>query len=45
MFSYFSDGEKWHKFRSKVNSTMMQPKSTKLYVAPIDAVATDFIKR
>jgi len=24
---------------------MMQPRSTKLYVGPIDAVASDFIKR
>jgi hypothetical protein len=41
----YSQGEEWHNFRSKVNQTMMQPRSTKLYVGPIDAVASDFIKR
>ncbi|XP_023726868.1 probable cytochrome P450 301a1, mitochondrial [Cryptotermes secundus] len=40
-----TQGETWQKFRSKVNHTMMQPKSTKLYVAPIDSVANDFLKR
>ncbi|KAJ9595930.1 hypothetical protein L9F63_012877, partial [Diploptera punctata] len=38
-------GETWQKFRTKVNQTMMQPRSTKLYVAPIDAVADDFVER
>jgi len=41
----FSQGETWQKFRSKVNQIMMQPKSTKLYVGPIDSVASDFLKR
>jgi hypothetical protein len=41
----YSQGEEWQKFRSKVNQTVMQPRSTKLYVGPIDAVASDFIKR
>ncbi|PNF42439.1 putative cytochrome P450 301a1, mitochondrial [Cryptotermes secundus] len=40
-----TQGEIWQKFRSKVNPTMMQPRSTKLYVAPIDSVANDFLKR
>ncbi|GFG29406.1 hypothetical protein Cfor_03604, partial [Coptotermes formosanus] len=40
-----TQGEEWQKLRSKMNQTMMQPRSTKLYVAPIDAVANDFIKR
>ncbi|PNF13667.1 hypothetical protein B7P43_G16772 [Cryptotermes secundus] len=40
-----TQGETWQKFRSKVNPTMMQPKSTKLYVTPIDSVANDFLKR
>ena len=41
----YSQGEEWQNFRSKVNRTMMQPRSTKLYVGPIDTVASDFIKR
>jgi hypothetical protein len=41
----FSQGENWQNFRSKVNQTMMQPKSTKLYVGPVDSVANDFLKR
>jgi hypothetical protein len=41
----YSQGEEWQNFRSKVNQTMMQPRSTKLYVGPIDTVASDFIKR
>jgi hypothetical protein len=41
----YSQGEEWQKSRSKVNQTMMQPRSTKLYVGPIDAVASDFVKR
>jgi len=40
-----SQGEEWQNFRSKVNQTMMQHRSTKLYMGPIDAVASDFIKR
>ncbi|KAJ9595932.1 hypothetical protein L9F63_012879 [Diploptera punctata] len=40
-----SQGAQWQKFRSKVNPTMMQPRSTKLYVGPMDTVANDFIKR
>jgi hypothetical protein len=41
----YSQGEEWQNFRSKVNQTMMQPRSTKLYVGPIDAVASVFINR
>jgi hypothetical protein len=41
----FSQGETWQKFRSKVNQIMMQPRSTKLYVGPIDSVANDLVKR
>lgn len=40
-----SQGEEWQQFRSKVNQPMMQPRSTKLYVEPIDDVAQDFITR
>ncbi|PSN42152.1 hypothetical protein C0J52_18994 [Blattella germanica] len=40
-----TQGEEWHTFRTKVNQIMLQPKTTKLYVQPIDAVATDFIER
>lgn len=40
-----NQGEEWYKFRSKVNPVMMQPRSVQLYVAPMDAVATDFITR
>jgi hypothetical protein len=45
LFLKFSNGEEWQIFRSKVNPSMMQPKAIKPYVAPIDKVATDFIKR
>ncbi|XP_069672594.1 probable cytochrome P450 301a1, mitochondrial [Periplaneta americana] len=38
-------GEEWRTFRSKVNQPMMQPRVTKLYVAPINSVADDFLKR
>lgn len=40
-----AQGEEWHNFRRKVNPIMMHPKSTKLYIAPIHAVASDFIER
>lgn len=40
-----TQGEIWQKFRTKVNQVMMKPRSTKLYVGPIDAVAKDFIQR
>lgn len=40
-----SQGPEWQQFRSKVNPPMMQPRSAKLYVGPIDAVAQDFINR
>ncbi|KDR20887.1 putative cytochrome P450 301a1, mitochondrial, partial [Zootermopsis nevadensis] len=40
-----TQGQSWKNFRSKVNQTMMQPRSTKLYVGPIDSVANDFLKR
>ncbi|PSN42151.1 hypothetical protein C0J52_18993 [Blattella germanica] len=39
-----SQGEQWQKSRTKVNQTMMQPRSTKLYISPINAVADDFIE-
>ncbi|XP_069672037.1 probable cytochrome P450 301a1, mitochondrial [Periplaneta americana] len=38
-----SQGAEWQQFRTKVNQPMLQPRSTKMYVGPIDAVAQDFI--
>ncbi|XP_068083426.1 probable cytochrome P450 301a1, mitochondrial isoform X2 [Anabrus simplex] len=40
-----SQGETWQEFRSKVNQPMMQPRSAKMYVTPINDVAEDFINR
>lgn len=40
-----TQGEVWYNFRSKVNTPLMQPKITKLYVPKIDAVAQDFVKK
>ncbi|XP_049811771.1 probable cytochrome P450 12a5, mitochondrial [Schistocerca nitens] len=37
--------EEWHDFRRKVNQAMLQPRSAKLYVGPIDQVAEDFVNR
>ncbi|KAJ9594070.1 hypothetical protein L9F63_014503, partial [Diploptera punctata] len=39
------EGEEWQSFRSKVNPILMQPSAPRMYVAPIDAVANDFIDR
>ncbi|XP_047115025.1 probable cytochrome P450 301a1, mitochondrial isoform X2 [Schistocerca piceifrons] len=37
--------EEWYDFRRKVNQAMLQPRSAKLYVGPIDQVAEDFVNR
>lgn len=36
-------GEKWAEMRSKVNPVMLQPKTVKMYIPTIDAVASDFL--
>ncbi|KAI4463906.1 cytochrome p450 [Holotrichia oblita] len=38
-------GEKWQKFRSKVNKVMLQPKITKTYIKPIETIAMEFVQR
>lgn len=38
-------GEKWKKFRSKVNPALLQPKTIKLYSSVLDEVARDMINR
>ncbi|GJQ77283.1 putative cytochrome P-450 [Trypoxylus dichotomus] len=38
-------GEKWQKFRSKVNKVMLQPRVTKTYIKPIEATAIEFVER
>lgn len=38
-------GENWLKMRSAVNPVMMQPKTVKTYIDPIDEVAQDFVKK
>ncbi|XP_049811773.1 probable cytochrome P450 301a1, mitochondrial isoform X2 [Schistocerca nitens] len=40
-----TQGEEWYNFRRKVNQPLMQPRSAKLYVGPIDQVAEDFVNR
>lgn len=40
-----SQGKDWGDFRSAVNQVMMQPRSVREYVEPIDAVARDFVDR
>ncbi|XP_049960933.1 probable cytochrome P450 301a1, mitochondrial [Schistocerca serialis cubense] len=41
----FSEGEKWLELRRKVNRPMMQPRSAKQYMAPIDSIALEFVDR
>lgn len=36
-------GKEWAEMRSKVNPIMLQPKTVKLYIPPIDEVAVDFL--
>ncbi|XP_067001961.2 probable cytochrome P450 49a1 [Anabrus simplex] len=43
--AFFTQGKKWYDFRSKVNQTMMQPRSSKLYVKPIDEVTNELVDR
>ncbi|BES90256.1 cytochrome P450 [Nesidiocoris tenuis] len=38
-------GEKWHKFRSKVQQSMLQPKTAKMYISPISETADEFVER
>jgi cytochrome P450 family 49 subfamily A len=38
-------GEKWYKFRSRVQHIMLQPRTAKLYVRPIEETAEAFVKR
>jgi len=38
-------GEKWYKFRTRVQQIMLQPRTAKLYVKPIEETATAFVKR
>jgi cytochrome P450 family 49 subfamily A len=38
-------GENWYKFRTKVQQTMLQPRTAKLYVKPIEETANAFVKR
>ncbi|XP_068083417.1 probable cytochrome P450 49a1 [Anabrus simplex] len=40
-----SQGKQWQDFRSSVNQTLMQPRSAKQYVRPIDDVTIDLINR
>ncbi|XP_068083408.1 probable cytochrome P450 49a1 [Anabrus simplex] len=40
-----SEGKEWQDLRSKFNQTMMQPRSAKSYVGPIDTVTEDLIDR
>ncbi|XP_026314074.1 cytochrome P450 CYP12A2-like [Hyposmocoma kahamanoa] len=38
-------GEVWKKFRSAINPVLLQPKTIKLYVAALEEIAADMIKR
>lgn len=38
-------GETWHKLRTKVNPVMLQTRTVKSYVQPVDAVARDFVHK
>ncbi|KAF6217028.1 hypothetical protein GE061_001381 [Apolygus lucorum] len=38
-------GEKWHCFRSRVQQPMLQPRTAKLYVGPIEETADEFVNR
>lgn len=38
-------GEKWHKFRTKVQQPMLQPKISQLYIGPIEETSIEFIER
>ncbi|PNF21414.1 hypothetical protein B7P43_G15326 [Cryptotermes secundus] len=38
-------GEKWYKFRTRVQQIMLQPRTAKLYVRPIEETAVAFVKR
>ncbi|CRL02886.1 CLUMA_CG015847, isoform A [Clunio marinus] len=40
-----SQGDDWYQFRTRVNQTMMQPKTSKLYIPKIDEVAIEFVDR
>ncbi|XP_046491941.1 cytochrome P450 CYP12A2-like [Neodiprion pinetum] len=40
-----SQGEEWHRFRSKVNQHLMQPRTIRPHIGPINEVADDFIER
>jgi cytochrome P450 family 49 subfamily A len=38
-------GEKWYNFRTRVQQIMLQPRTAKLYVRPIEETAVAFVKR
>ncbi|XP_046666276.1 probable cytochrome P450 301a1, mitochondrial isoform X1 [Homalodisca vitripennis] len=38
-------GEQWYRFRSKVQQPMLQPRTAKLYIQPIEETAEAFIER
>lgn len=41
----FRHGERWDKFRAQVQQVMLQPSTARKYIAPLDEIATDFMKR
>jgi hypothetical protein len=41
--AYFSNGEKWQKFRTVVNPILMKPKSSKLYIPQINEISHEFV--
>jgi hypothetical protein len=38
-------GENWHNFRTRVQQAMLQPRTAKLYVKPIEETAMAFVRR
>ncbi|XP_069679419.1 probable cytochrome P450 301a1, mitochondrial [Periplaneta americana] len=38
-------GEKWYNFRTKVQQAMLQPRTAKLYIKPIEETAVAFVER
>lgn len=42
---FISQGPTWYETRTKVNPVMLQPKTAKKYIEPVEEIAEDFIER
>lgn len=40
-----SNGQDWYDFRTKVNQTMLQPKTAKLYIPQVEEVVSELVTK